>query len=140
MTLVHHFINYKWLSLTNIWQKSNFHYFIKNQTYGKKVLFLLKHEWNRMFTVSLIQFSSLHFRCSIVSDSLRPNGLQHARPPCLLPTPGVYPNSYPLSQWCHPIISSSVIPFSCLQSFPISCMVFSSESLITNLLISHPYI
>ena len=140
MTLVHHFINYKWLSLTNIWQKSNFYYFIKNQTYWKKVLFLLKHEWNRMFTVSLIQFSSLHFRCSIVSDSLRPHGLKHARPPCLLPTPGVYPNSYPLSQLCHPIISSSVIPFSCLQSFPISCMVFSSESLIINLLISHPYI
>ena len=46
--------------------------------------------------------------------------LQHSRPPCLLPTPGVYPNSCPLSWWCHPTISSSVIPFSCLKSFPAS--------------------
>ena len=55
-----------------------------------------------------------------MSDSLRSHELQHARPPCPSPTPGVYPNSYPLSQWCHPTISSPVIPFSCLQSFPAS--------------------
>ena len=56
-----------------------------------------------------------------MSDSLQPHGLQHARPPCPLPTPGVYSNSCPLSWWCHPIISSSVIPFSShLQSFPVS--------------------
>ena len=55
----------------------------------------------------------------VISDSLQPHGLQHPRPPCLSPTPGVYSNSCPLSQWCHPIISSSVIPFSSrLQSFP----------------------
>ena len=53
-----------------------------------------------------------------MSDSLRPHGLQHTRPPCPSPTPGVYSNSSPLSQWCHPTISSSVVPFSCLQSFP----------------------
>ena len=54
-----------------------------------------------------------------MSDSLRPNGLQHARLICPSPSPGVCSNSYPLSQWCHPTISSSVIPFSsCLQSFP----------------------
>jgi len=54
-------------------------------------------------------------------DSLQPHELQHTRPPCLSPTPGVYPNSCPLSQWCHPTISSSVVPFSsCLQSFPTS--------------------
>ena len=53
-----------------------------------------------------------------MSDSLWPHGLQHARPPCPSPTPGVYSNSCPLSRWCHPTISSSVIPFSCLQSFP----------------------
>ena len=53
-------------------------------------------------------------------DSLRPHGLQHARPPCPSPTPGVYPNSCPSSRWCHPTISSSVFPFSCLQSFPAS--------------------
>ena len=58
---------------------------------------------------------------SVVSDSLRTQGLQHARPPCPSPAPGIYPNSRPLSRWCHPTISSSVIPFSsCLQSFPAS--------------------
>ena len=66
--------------------------------------------------------SSFQFSRSVVSDSLRPHGLQHARPPCPSPTPGVYSNSCPLSWWCHPTISSSsVIPFSsCLQSFPVS--------------------
>ena len=49
---------------------------------------------------------------SVMSNSLRPHGLQHARPPCPSPTPRVYPNSCPLSQWCHPTISSSVLPFS----------------------------
>ena len=60
--------------------------------------------------------SSVQFSRSVVSDSLRPHESQHARPPCLSPTPGVHPDSHPLSQWCHPTISSSVIPFSCLQS------------------------
>ena len=56
-----------------------------------------------------------------MSNSLWPHGLQHTRPPCPSPTPRVYSNSCPLSQWCHPTISSSVIPFSfCLQSFPAS--------------------
>ena len=58
---------------------------------------------------------------SIVSDSLRPHELQHTRPPCPSPTPGVYPNSCPSSQRCHPGISSSVVPFSsCPQSLPAS--------------------
>ena len=65
-------------------------------------------------------FQSVQFSRSAVSDSLRPHGLQHTRPPCPSPTPGVYPNSCPLSQWCHPTISSSVVPFSCLQPFPAS--------------------
>ena len=52
---------------------------------------------------------------SVVSDSLRPHESQHARPPCPSPTSGVHSDSRPLSQWCHPAISSSVIPFSCLQ-------------------------
>ena len=61
------------------------------------------------------------FSRSVVSDSLRRHGLQHARPPCPSPNPGVYSNSCTLSQWCHPTISSSVTPFSsCLQSFPAS--------------------
>ena len=62
-----------------------------------------------------------------MSDSLQSHGLQHARPPCPSPTPGVYSNSCPLSRWCHPTISSSVIPFSsCLQSFPASGQFFAS--------------
>ena len=71
---------------------------------------------------SLVTFtSSVQFSCSVVSDSLRPHGLQHARPPRPSPTPGVYPNSCPLSRWCHPTISSSAVPFSsCLLSFPAS--------------------
>ena len=56
--------------------------------------------------------SSVQFSCSVVSDSLPPHGLQHARPPCPSPTPGVYSDLGPLSQSCHPTISSSVIPFS----------------------------
>ena len=57
----------------------------------------------------------------VISDPLRPHGLQHARPPCSSPTPKVYSNSCSLSQWCYPTISSSVIPFSShLQSFPAS--------------------
>ena len=66
-------------------------------------------------------FSSVQFSHSVTSDSLRFHGPQHTRPPCPSPTPGVYSKSCPLSQWCHPTISSSVIPFSsCLQSFPAS--------------------
>ena len=81
-----------------------------------------------MFSVFLVsvQFShsimvSVQFSHSVMSDSLWPHRLQHARPPCPSPTPGVYSNSCPLSWWCHPAISSSVIHFSsCLQSFPAS--------------------
>ena len=65
--------------------------------------------------------------CSVVSDSLRPHELQHARPPCPSPTPRVHSDSHPSSQWCHSAISSSVVPFSsCPQSLPAS--VFSNES------------
>ena len=63
---------------------------------------------------------SVQFSHSIMSESLRPHGLQHARLPCPSPTPGAYSNSCSSSQWCHPTISSSVIPFSRLQSFPAS--------------------
>ena len=74
-----------------------------------------------------IQFSSVQFSRSLMSDSLQPHELQHARPPCPSPTPGVHSNSHPSSQWCHPAISSSVVPFSsCPQSLPAS--VFSNES------------
>ena len=63
-------------------------------------------------------FSLVQFSHSVVSDSLWPHELQHVRPPCPSPTPRVYPNSCPLSRWCHPTISSSVVPFSfCPQFF-----------------------
>ena len=69
----------------------------------------------------MLQFSSVQFSHSVMSKSLWPHGLQHPRPPCPSSTPKVYSNSCPLSQWCYPTISSSVIPFSsCLQSFPAS--------------------
>ena len=72
--------------------------------------------------------SSAQFIHLVVSDSLWPHRVQHARLPCPSPTPGAYSNSCPLSRWCHPTISSSVVPFSHLQSFPAS--VFSSESVL----------
>ena len=63
---------------------------------------------------------SVQFSHSVMSDSLRPHEPQHARPPCPSPTHGVHPNPCPSSRWCHPTISSSVVPFSCPQSFPAS--------------------
>ena len=67
------------------------------------------------------RLSSVQFSHSVVSDSLRPHELQHARPPCPSPTPGVHSNSCPWSRWCHPAISSSVVPFSsCPQPLPAS--------------------
>ena len=82
---------------------------------------------NVIIPVSWILCLNWHFKWSdqishsVVSDSLWPHESQHARPPCPSPTPGVHSNSRPLSQWCHPAISSSVIPFSsCPQSLPVS--------------------
>ena len=66
-------------------------------------------------------WGSVQFSCSVVSNSLWPHESQHARPPCPSPTPRVHPDSRPSSQWCHPAISSSVVPFSsCPQSLPAS--------------------
>ena len=71
--------------------------------------------------LSGVRQSSVQFSCSVVSDSLRPHELQHARPPCPSPTPGVHSDSCPWSPWCHPAISFSVVPFSsCPQSHPAS--------------------
>ena len=81
----------------------------------KKIYFLLSLRGEKDL-IALSQFS-----LSVMSDSLQPYGLQHTKPPCPSPTPGVYSNSCPSRQWCHPTISSSVDPFSsCLQSFPAS--------------------
>ena len=66
-------------------------------------------------------FSSVQFSCLVMSNSFWPQESQHTRPPCLSPTPRIYPNSCPSNWWCHPAISSSVIPFSsCTQSLPAS--------------------
>ena len=74
-----------------------------------------------IFWPSLRVYAWVQFSHSVVSNSLRPHGLQHTRLPCPLSTPGVCSNSCPLSQWCHPTISSSAVPFSsCLLSFPAS--------------------
>ena len=103
-----------WTSKTMLYKRGESgHPCLVSDLRGKAFSFLLL---NMMLTVVL---SSVQFSCSAVSDSLRPHGLQHARPPCLSPTPEVDSNSCPLSRWYHPTISSSVIPFSShLQSFP----------------------
>ena len=70
--------------------------------------------------LNILYWLLVQVTCSVVFDSLWPHGLQHARHPCPSPTPEAYSNSCSLSQWCHPPISSSVVAFSCLQSFPAS--------------------
>ena len=81
-------------------------------------LAVIRTDWS-MITQSSIQIRSHHR--SVMSDSLRPHESQHIRLPCPSPTPGVHPDSLPSSQWCHPAISSSVVPFSsCPQSLPAS--------------------
>ena len=88
--------------------------------YLSHIWFFFKSDYFIVF-YSYLQFTSVQFSLSVMSDSLRPHELQHARPPCPSPIPGVYPNSCPLSRWCHPAISSSVVPFaSCPQSLPAS--------------------
>ena len=85
----------------------------KSCTFKKIIVYCMSVTLNKAILVQFI--------CSVISNSLWPHGLQHARPPCLSPTPGVYSNSCPSSQWYHSAISSSVIPFSShLQSFPAS--------------------
>ena len=75
-------------------------------------------KWNDCFVNFM---DSVQFSCSVVSNSLRPHKSQHASPPCSLPTPRIHSDSCPSSQWCHPAISSSVVPFSsCPQSLPAS--------------------
>ena len=82
------------------------------------------------YYIRLVRLNSVQFSCSVVSDSFQPHGLQHTRLPCPSPTPRACSDSCPLSRWCHPTISSSIIPFSsCLQSFPAS-RIFSNESVL----------
>ena len=79
-----------------------------------------KFEFWHLLAVWIYVSHSVQFSHSVMSDSLRPHESQHARLPCPSPTPGACSNSCPSNQWCHPTISFSVIPFSCLQSFPAS--------------------
>ena len=96
-----------WLFANALWKAVN----LKRCTRGQLTLFCL----------SSVQFSSVQFIRSVMSDSLWPHELQHARPPCPSPNPGDHSNSRPSSRWCHPAISSSVVPFSsCPQSLPAS--------------------
>ena len=84
------------------------------------MLVVISEQWNFRGFISL-QIRSDQISHSVVSDSLQPHESQHARPPCPLPTPGVHWDSRPSSQWCHPAISSSIIPFSFYpQSLPAS--------------------
>ena len=96
-----------------------------HQAVGTNSLLYCHYTRDKMSLVYLnlyfFDYDSVHFSPSVVSDSLRPHGLQHTRPPCPSSTPRVYSNSCPLSRWCHPTISSSVVPFSShLQYFPLS--------------------
>ena len=91
----------------------------QHTSYIKKLVFCLQIFASFCMWLCFWCFCSVQFSCSVMFDSLRPHELQHARPPCLSPTPGVHSNPCPSSQWCHPAISSSVIPFSsCPQSIP----------------------
>jgi len=76
--------------------------------------------WGRLGKIEVFQDQFSQFNVSVMSDSLQPHGLQHARLPCPSPNPEVSLNSCPSSRGCHPTISFSVFPFSCLQSFPVS--------------------
>ena len=85
----------------------------------KWCFFCVAKDLDVYFLPLALRGQSVQFSCSVVSNSLRPHEPQPARPPCPWPTPRVHPNPCPLSRWCHPIILSSVIPFSsCPQSFP----------------------
>ena len=120
-------MNYNWITTCNIETMETFSWITAwNGFLIKMVLYTFisriintckcRNENNILFIYVSIQFS-----CSVMSDSLRPHGLQYSRPPCPSPTPGVHSDSHPSSRWCHPAISSSVVPFSsCLQSLPAS--------------------
>ena len=86
--------------------------------------------WFNTVVQNLIFHFAMLFSCLIMSDSLWAHGLQHTRPPCPSPSPRACSNSCPLSRWCHPTISSSVITFSCLHSFPASGFLTMSALLI----------
>ena len=106
------------ININRIW---NYFFLLKSKTVysllGGKLF--SQRKWNNFYLRGQIRSDQISH--SVVSDSLRPHESQHARPPCPSPTPGIHPDSHPTSQWCHPAISSSVVPFSsCPQSLPAS--------------------
>ena len=113
--------SYGWANFINMVVLPKVYYLIYCLKHLRSLpLLLLIIVWSQLF-------SSVQFSRSVVSDSLRPHESQQARPPCPSPTPGVHPDSHPSSQWCHPAISSSVVPFSSSpqplpesESFPMS--------------------
>ena len=113
--IISKFTNNHWHTTIHSYYRSN----AKGDSYIHIYLLLIKiYLWHNIF---FWVFSSVQFSLSVVSDSLQLPELQPARPPCPSPIPRVHPNPCPLSQWCHPTISSSVVPFSsCPQSFPAS--------------------
>ena len=113
------YLYFEWSSYTEINRKTFFqqHILTTHRYYQHYDMnFGLLHWWSQEMRYALNRFS-VQFSRSVMSDSLWPHESQHARPPCPSPTPGVHPNSCPSSQWCHPAISFSVVPFSsCPQS------------------------
>ena len=102
------------------------------QTLVSKVMSLLFNKLSMFVIVLFPKSRSVQFSHSVMSNSLQPHGLKHARPPCPSPTLGVYSNSCPLSRWCHPTILSSVVLFSSLlQSFPASGFLHISQLFIS---------
>ena len=106
----------KWTQTQEFLQQNCEHWLILVKLEVKKVLDNVSYS------------DSVQFSRSVVSDSLQPHELQHARPPCPPPTHRVHTNPCPLSRWCHPAISSSVVPFSSYPQIPPSIRVFSNES------------
>ena len=115
---IYFLLEYSWITMliTTPWQSDSVIHIYK---------YILFHI---LFLFFFFKFSSVQFCCSFMSVSLRPHELHHARPPCPSPSPGVHSNSRPLSRWCHPAISSSVVPFSSRPQIPLSIRVFSNES------------
>ena len=104
--------------ITKLLLKSKYH---THHIYIHKTHLRKHQERRKKLILNMLQFSSVQFSHSVMSDSLQHHELQHAQPPCPSPTPRVHPNSCPSSWWCHPALSSSVVPFSsCPQSLPAS--------------------
>ena len=103
------------------WTEISFTTNAKGTSLGRKHKRRKRSTENKPKTIKKMIISSVQFSRSVMSDSLQPHELQHARPPCPSPTPGVHSNSCPSNWWCHPAISSFVVPFpSCPQSPPAS--------------------